>query len=92
MLVTIQFRIFNLPVYCPKRLHVKIQKELILPVALYKCEIWSFTLRKEHRMRALENEVLFNRYYWDDQIRKDEMGVACNMHREMKSTYTILVG
>jgi hypothetical protein len=33
-------------------------KTLILPVVLYGCEIWSLTLREEHRLRVLENRVL----------------------------------
>jgi hypothetical protein len=30
----------------------------ILPVVLYGCEIWSLTLREEHRLRVFENRVL----------------------------------
>jgi hypothetical protein len=30
----------------------------ILPVDLYGCEIWSLTLREEHRLRVFENRVL----------------------------------
>jgi hypothetical protein len=33
-------------------------KSLILPVVLYGCEIWSLTLREEHRLRVFENRVL----------------------------------
>jgi len=29
-----------------------------LPVLLYGCETWSLTLRKERRLRVLENRVL----------------------------------
>jgi hypothetical protein len=29
-----------------------------LPVILYKCEIWAFTLRSESRLMVYENEVL----------------------------------
>jgi hypothetical protein len=29
-----------------------------LPVALYGCETWSLTLRKERRLRVFENRVL----------------------------------
>jgi hypothetical protein len=32
--------------------------ELILPVGLYRCETWSFTLREDHRLRVFENRVL----------------------------------
>jgi hypothetical protein len=34
------------------------QKTTILPVVLYDCEIWSLTLRKEHRLRVFENRML----------------------------------
>ena len=33
-------------------------RTVILPVVLYGCEIWSPTLRGEHRLRAFENRVL----------------------------------
>jgi hypothetical protein len=36
----------------------KIYKTVILPVVLYGCETWSFTLREEHRLRVFENRVL----------------------------------
>jgi hypothetical protein len=29
----------------------------VLPVVLYECEIWSLTLREEHRLRVFENRV-----------------------------------
>jgi hypothetical protein len=41
-----------------KNLKVKIHKTIILPVVLYRCEIWSLTLREEHRLRVSENRVL----------------------------------
>jgi hypothetical protein len=41
-----------------KNLKIKIYKTVILPVVLYGCETWSLTLRKEHRLRILENRVL----------------------------------
>jgi hypothetical protein len=31
---------------------------IILPVALFGCETWSLTLRKEHRLRVYENRLL----------------------------------
>jgi hypothetical protein len=31
---------------------------MILPVVLYGCEIWSLTLREEHRLRMFKNRVL----------------------------------
>jgi hypothetical protein len=34
---------------------VRIYKMIILPVVLYGCETWSPTLRKERRLRVIEN-------------------------------------
>ena len=31
---------------------------IILPVVLYGCEIWSLTLREEHRLRVFQNSML----------------------------------
>jgi hypothetical protein len=39
-------------------LKIRIYKTIILPVVLYGCEIWSLTLREEHRLRVFENRVL----------------------------------
>jgi hypothetical protein len=36
----------------------KTHKTIILPVVLYGCEIWSLTLREEHRLGVFENRVL----------------------------------
>jgi hypothetical protein len=33
-------------------------RTIILPVVLYGCEVWSLTLREEHRLRVFENRVL----------------------------------
>ena len=33
-------------------------KTIILPVVLYGCETWSFTLMEKRRLRILENMVL----------------------------------
>jgi hypothetical protein len=41
-----------------KNLNIKIYRTVILPVVLYGCETWSFTLREEHRLRVFENRVL----------------------------------
>jgi hypothetical protein len=41
-----------------KNLKITIYKTIILPVVLYGCEIWSLTLREEHRLGAFENRVL----------------------------------
>jgi hypothetical protein len=48
-------------VYCCllfRNVTVKIYKTIILPVVLYGCETWSFTLREEHRLRVFEDKVL----------------------------------
>jgi hypothetical protein len=37
---------------------IKMYKTVILPVVLYGCETWSFTLREEQRLRVFENRVL----------------------------------
>jgi len=41
-----------------KNLKIKIYRTIILPVFLYGCETWSFTLREERRLREFENRVL----------------------------------
>ena len=41
-----------------KKLKIKIYRNIILPVVLYGCEIWSLTLRDERRLRVFENRVL----------------------------------
>jgi hypothetical protein len=39
-------------------LKTNIYKIIILPVVLYGCEAWSFTLRDERKLRAFENRIL----------------------------------
>jgi len=41
-----------------KNLKIKIYRTIILPVVFYGCEIWSLTLREEHRLRVFANRVL----------------------------------
>ena len=41
-----------------KNLKIKIHGTIILPVILYGCETWSFTLREERRLRVFKNRVL----------------------------------
>jgi hypothetical protein len=41
-----------------RNVKVKIYKTIILPFVLYGCEMWSRTLKKEHRLRVFENRVL----------------------------------
>jgi hypothetical protein len=42
----------------PKNTKIKVYTTIILPVVLYGCEIWSLTLRDEHRLGVFENRVL----------------------------------
>jgi hypothetical protein len=51
MLVTIQFRIFCLPVCHLKTLTLK-DKTKIFSVVLYGCKSWSLAVREEHRLRV----------------------------------------
>jgi hypothetical protein len=37
---------------------IRIYKTIIMPVLLYRYEIWSLTLRVEHRLKVFENRVL----------------------------------
>ena len=41
-----------------KNLKIKIYRTIIFHVALYGCETWSLTLRKERKLRVFENKVL----------------------------------
>jgi hypothetical protein len=41
-----------------KNVKVRIYKTISLHLVLYGCEIWSLTLREEHRLRVFENRVL----------------------------------
>jgi hypothetical protein len=39
----------------PKNLKIKIYKTIILPIALYGCEIWPLTPWEEHRLGVYES-------------------------------------
>jgi hypothetical protein len=43
--------------------------KIILPVFLYGCETWSFTLRKKRRLRVFVSRVL-RRIFW---LKRDEV-------------------
>jgi hypothetical protein len=51
----------------------KIYKTIISPVVLDECEIWSFTLKEEHRLSVFENRVLRRIFgcKWKWQTGKD---------------------
>ena len=62
-----------------KYLMIKIYRNIILPVVLYGCEIWSLTLREERKLRVFENMVL-GRIFGP---RKDEVtGEWKRLHNE----------
>ena len=52
-----------------KNVTIKIHRSIILPVVLYGCENWSFTLREERRLRTFANKV-FRRIFGP---KKDEV-------------------
>jgi hypothetical protein len=41
-----------------KNVKIKYKKSIILPVVLYGCETWLFSLRKEHKLRVLRTGCL----------------------------------
>jgi hypothetical protein len=41
-----------------KNTKIRVYRTIILPVVLYGCETWSFTLREEQRLRVFENRML----------------------------------
>jgi hypothetical protein len=51
----------------------------MLPVVLYGCEIWSLTLREEHRLRVFENRVLRRMF---GSKRDEVMGKWRKLHNE----------
>ena len=69
-----------------KNLKIKIYRTVILPVVLYGCETWSFTLREERRLRVFENRVL-RRIFGP---KRDEVtGVWRKLHNEeLNDLYT----
>jgi len=57
----------------------KIYRTTILPVVLYGCETWSFTLREERKLRVFENMVLRRIF----EPRRDEVtGEWRRLHNE----------
>jgi hypothetical protein len=41
------------PCLLSRSIKIGIYKTIILPLVLYGCELWSLTLREEHRLRVL---------------------------------------
>ena len=61
-----------------KNLNIKIYKTIILPVVLYDCEIWFFTLKEECRVRLLGKTIL-RRIFGS---KRDENGRWRRLHNE----------
>jgi hypothetical protein len=79
MLATIRSRTFCILVCCQKNLKIRIYNTIILPVLLYGCEIWSLTVREEHRLRMFENRVLRRIF---GPKRDEVMGEWRKLHNE----------
>jgi len=47
---------------------IKIYRNIILPVVLYGCETWSFTVREKRRLRVFEKSVLRRIFGPKDEI------------------------
>jgi hypothetical protein len=45
-----------------RTIKAKIYKIINMPLVLYGCETWSFTLKQEHRLRVFENRVLRRKF------------------------------
>ena len=41
-----------------KNIKIKIYRTVILPVVLYRCETWSFTMSEKHRLRVSEKRIV----------------------------------
>ena len=65
---------------------LKTYKIIILPVVLYGCEIWSLTLREEHRLMVFKNKVLRKIF----GAKRDEiMGEWRNLHNSELGLHTL---
>jgi hypothetical protein len=68
-----------------KNVKIIIHKTKILPVVLYGCEIWSLTLREEHRLRVFENRAL--RIIFG--LKRDEVtGGWRKLHNKLHNLYS----
>jgi hypothetical protein len=85
MLAAIRFSLLS-SLLLSANVKVKVYKTIILPVVLYGCETWSLTLRREHRLRVLENRVLRRIF----EPKRDEVRGECRkMHNgELHNLYS----
>ena len=57
MLAIIRGKSFCFPFSYPQIINTRINRTIILSVALYGCETWSVIMREEHRVRVFQNRV-----------------------------------
>jgi hypothetical protein len=81
-LAVIQSKIFFLPISY-KKLKIKINKTVILSVALHVCETWSLSLREEQRLRVSEN-----RGGWYESYRNNLVFIVVGLFRYRLSPET----
>jgi hypothetical protein len=72
-----------------KNAKIKIHKTVILSVITDGCEIWSLTLRDEHRLRVFENRVLRRIFQPKDGVIEENFIMSSSI---IFTIYHILVG
>jgi hypothetical protein len=74
-----------------KNVKIRIYKTIILPVVLYVCETWSWTLREEHRLGVFENRVL-RRIFGPkrDEVMEGWRKLHNEEHRDLYSSPSII--
>ena len=83
MLATIRCRILSSN-FQSKNIKIEIYRTIVLPAVLFRREIWSLTLREEHRLRVFENRVLRRMLRVDsDKVR----GEWRKIHKEICDLY-----
>jgi hypothetical protein len=62
-----------------KNTKIGVYRTMILPVVLFRCETWSFTLREEQRLRVFENRALRRIF---GRKRDEATGESSGLHSE----------
>jgi hypothetical protein len=77
----LQFEVLSLGL-----ISLNVYRTIIVPVVLYGCETWAFTLREEHRLRMFENRGLVRRIF---EPKKEEVtgGWRKLFHEELHNVY-----
>jgi len=47
-----------------KHIKIKINRTIILPVVLYRCEAWCLTLNEERRLRVFKDSRVLRKIFW----------------------------